>query len=71
MQEENIYPAFRIYGNHVRKVHWSYRRYLEKKMRDEFGFYGSPVEIWFHQKEVRNKIVKGKPQNRKKPEPQE
>jgi GTP-binding protein len=47
------YPSFQLHGNHVRKIHWSYKRYLEKSLREEFKFTGTPIEIWFIQKEVR------------------
>jgi GTP-binding protein len=47
------YPSFQLHGNHVRKIHWSYKRYLEKSLRESFKFTGTPIEIWFIQKEVR------------------
>lgn len=54
IQEQDIpYPSFQLFGNHVRKIHWSYKRYLEKSLREEFKFTGTPVELWFIQKEVR------------------
>lgn len=47
------YPSFQLHGNHTRKIHWSYKRYLEKSLREEFKLTGTPIEIWFIQKEVR------------------
>ncbi len=56
MQEDNTpYPSFKLFGNHTRKIHWSYKRYLERSLRAEFGFTGTPIELWFIQKEVRGK----------------
>jgi GTP-binding protein len=52
-EEDTPYPSFQLHGNHVRKIHWSYKRYLEKSLREKFNFTGSPIEIWFIQKEVR------------------
>lgn len=52
------YPSFKLFGNHVRKIHWSYKRYLETSLRREFGFNGTPIEIWFIQKAVRGKTKK-------------
>lgn len=52
------YPSFKLFGNHVRKIHWSYKRYLETSLRREFGFNGTPLEIWFIQKEVRGQKKK-------------
>jgi len=59
VQEQNTpYPSFQLHGNHVRKIHWSYKRYLEKSLRDKFKFTGTPIEIWLIQKEVRGKKKK-------------
>lgn len=52
-EQDTPYPSFQLHGNHVRKIHWSYKRYLEKSLRDKFKFTGTPIEIWFIQKEVR------------------
>ncbi len=52
-EQDTPYPSFQLFGNHVRKIHWSYKRYLEKSLREEFKFTGTPVELWFIQKEVR------------------
>jgi GTP-binding protein len=52
-EQDTPYPSFQLYGNHTRKIHWSYKRYLEKSLRQQFDFNGTPLEIWFMQKEVR------------------
>jgi GTP-binding protein len=59
IQEEGTpYPSFQLFGNHVRKIHWGYKRYLENSLRKEFKFTGTPIEIWFIQKEVRGEKKK-------------
>lgn len=38
-------PTFVLFVNDVRLLHFSYRRYLENRIRDRFGFAGSPIRI--------------------------
>jgi GTP-binding protein len=38
-------PAFVLQVNHPEGVHFSYRRYLANRLREEFGFQGTPVRI--------------------------
>lgn len=40
-------PRFEIEAENAEYVHFSYRRYLENRLRDEFGFHGSPIIINF------------------------
>ncbi|MCL2174092.1 hypothetical protein FWH58_02220, partial [Candidatus Saccharibacteria bacterium] len=40
-------PWFVIYGSHLQHLHWSYKRYLERQFRDEFGFNGTPIKFSF------------------------
>ena len=47
IQEENPIPAFRIYGSQTKFLHWSYRRYLERELRESYDYVGTPVQLWF------------------------
>lgn len=47
--------AFKIFGSHSRFVHWSYRRYLERRLREAFGYGGTPVQLWFIDKHIPHK----------------
>ena len=38
-------PTFLIYVNDPKLAHFSYRRFLENRMRDEYGFLGTPIRI--------------------------
>lgn len=49
-ETDNDLPAFKIFGSHARAVHWSYKRYMEHQMREEFGFDGTPIQLWFIEK---------------------
>lgn len=46
-QEETGPPSFIFYVNNVDMVHFGYRRYLENKIRQAYGFEGSPLKITF------------------------
>ncbi|HVX24507.1 MAG TPA: ribosome biogenesis GTPase Der [Candidatus Saccharimonadales bacterium] len=54
-ETDNPTPAFKIFGSHSRFVHWSYRRYLERRLRESYGFEGTPVELWFIEKHTTHK----------------
>ncbi len=43
-------PLFAFFCNHPRLVPVTYRRYMENRLRDEFGFEGVPLKISFRQK---------------------
>jgi GTP-binding protein len=40
-------PTFVFFVNDVKLVHFSYRRYLENKLRQSFGFVGTPLRLVF------------------------
>lgn len=40
-------PWFVIYGSNLKFLHWSYKRYLERLMREEFDFIGTPIKFSF------------------------
>ncbi|HJT64568.1 MAG TPA: ribosome biogenesis GTPase Der [Candidatus Limnocylindria bacterium] len=40
-------PTFVIFVNHPELFHFSYRRYLENRLRDAFGFAGTPIRLRF------------------------
>lgn len=54
-ETDNSTPAFKIFGSQTRFVHWSYRRYLERRMRETYGFAGTPVQLWFIEKHQAHK----------------
>lgn len=39
-------PAFAIFVNDPELMHFSYQRFLENKIRDAFGFIGTPIKIF-------------------------
>lgn len=38
-------PTFMIYVNEPKLMHFSYQRYLENRLREEYGFLGTPIRI--------------------------
>jgi GTP-binding protein len=54
-ETDNPIPAFKIFGSHSRFVHWSYRRYLETRLRKSFGYEGTPLQLWFIEKHAAHK----------------
>jgi GTP-binding protein len=43
-------PTFVIFVNDPELIHFSYRRYLENRIRDEYGFLGTPIKLIFRQR---------------------
>lgn len=48
-------PTFILFVNDEELVQDSYKRYLENKMREAFGFFGTPVRMSFREKKEKNK----------------
>ncbi len=42
-------PWFVVFGSHLKLLHWGYKRYLEKNMREEFDFTGTPINFSFRE----------------------
>jgi GTP-binding protein len=40
-------PTFVFFASDASSVHFSYRRYLENRLRDAFGFHGTPIRLVF------------------------
>jgi GTP-binding protein len=43
-------PTFILFTNYPAGVRFSYRRYLSNRLREEFGFFGSPIRLLFRKK---------------------
>ncbi len=46
-EEGNPIPAFKIFGSQTRFLHWSYRRHMERMLREKWEYSGTPVQLWF------------------------
>jgi GTP-binding protein len=43
-------PTFVLFINNVELIKDSYKKYLSKKLREAFGFFGVPIRISFREK---------------------
>lgn len=50
VQEENDFPNFKVFGAHTKFLHWSYKRYMERKFRDAWPLIATPIRFWFIEK---------------------
>ena len=44
-------PTFALFINNEKLIKDSYKRYLENKMRESFGFFGTPIKLIFREKQ--------------------
>lgn len=51
VQTDENPPWFVIFGGNLKLLHWSYKRYLERNMREAFDFTGTPIMFSFRQQE--------------------
>lgn len=41
-------PWFVVHGREMELLHWSYKRYLERKIRETYPMLGTPIRLSFH-----------------------
>jgi GTP-binding protein len=44
-------PWFVVHGSNLKLIHWSYKRYLERQMRENFDLAGTPIMFSFREKD--------------------
>lgn len=47
VQTDTTPPWFVIYGSNLKFVHWSYKRYLERLLRETYNYAGNPIKFSF------------------------
>jgi len=50
-QAGNRPPSFAVFVNRAEGVHFSYERFLTNKFREAFGFSGTPIKLYFKDRE--------------------
>lgn len=45
VQTDTLPPWFVIYGSNLKFVHWSYKRYLERLVRETYNYAGVPIKF--------------------------
>ena len=51
-------PVFLFFANNAELVHWGYERYLENRIREKYGFTGTPIKIVFRSREEKDEKPK-------------
>ncbi len=51
VQESDNPINFKIFGRQTKLLHWSYKRYMERELREKFGFEGTALKLWFFDKD--------------------
>lgn len=54
-EDDNPIPAFKVFGSQTRFLHWSYKRYMERSLREKYNYEGSPIQLWFIEKHESHK----------------
>ncbi|HUC90327.1 MAG TPA: ribosome biogenesis GTPase Der [Patescibacteria group bacterium] len=54
-ETDNPIPAFKVFGSHTKFLHWSYKRYMERKFRELYNYEGTPIQFWFIEKHETHK----------------
>lgn len=54
-EDDNPIPAFKIFGSQTRFLHWSYRRFMERSLRERYDYEGTPIQLWFIEKHESHK----------------
>lgn len=65
VQTDTTPPWFVVYGSNLKFVHWSYKRYLERLVRDTYDYSGTPIKFSFRdEKQIKankERLAQGKP----------
>jgi len=49
-QTDEATPTFKVFGSHTKLLHWSYKRYLDRQLREKYGYEGTPLKFYFSEK---------------------
>jgi GTP-binding protein len=55
VQEDDNPTNFKVYGAQTKFLHWSYKRFMERSLREKYNFSGTPVKFWFFEKRKTHK----------------
>jgi GTPase len=47
-------PTFALFTNVATELHFSYERFLKNRLREEFGFSGTPIRLQLRRKRSRD-----------------
>jgi GTP-binding protein len=49
-ETDNPIPAFKVFGSQTGFLHWSYKRFMERTLRQKYDYIGTPIQFWFIEK---------------------
>ncbi|MDQ5971924.1 MAG: GTPase [Patescibacteria group bacterium] len=49
-EDDNPNPSFKVFGAHTKFLHWSYKRFMDRMLREKWDYDGTPVKFWFIEK---------------------
>ena len=55
VQTDTCPPWFVFHGREMELLHWSYKRYLERKIREHYPFLGTPIKFSFYNDRAQGK----------------
>jgi len=58
-------PTIVFFAREAGSVHFSYRRYLENKLRDAFGFLGTPIQLVFRERATVRTAHRARPKKKR------
>lgn len=64
-ESDNPTPNFKVFGSQTRFLHWSYKRFMERSLRQQYNFEGTPLFFWFFDKNVHYNLEKRAPRKGK------
>ncbi len=63
VQTDTLPPWFVIYGSNLKFVHWSYKRFIERLVRETYNYSGTPIKFSYRdEKQIKSnkeRIAKG------------
>lgn len=55
VQEDDNPTNFKVFGAQTKFLHWSYKRFMERSLREKYGFEGTPIRFWFFDRDYQKK----------------
>jgi GTP-binding protein len=63
VQTDTSPPWFVVHGSNLKFIHWSYKRYLERQLREAYDYTGTPIKFSFRdEKQIKSnkeRVAKG------------
>lgn len=64
VQTDTTPPWFVIFGSNLKYLHWSYKRYLERNLRETYNYAGTPIKFSFRdEKQIKANRLKEQEQS--------